>query len=82
MIKKLYIFVLLSLFSITHNNAQVNLSVYSEISIVTAGPGEELYEKFGHAAIRIKDPVLNLDLIYNYGVFDFNQPNFLLLTQG
>ena len=78
MIKKLYIFVLLSLFSIMHNNAQVNLSVYSEISIVTAGPGEELYEKFGHAAIRIKDPVLNLDLIYNYGVFDFNQPNFLL----
>ena len=72
MIKKLYIFVLLSLFSITHNNAQVNLSVYSEISIVTAGPGEALYEKFGHAAIRIKDPVLNLDLIYNYGVFDFN----------
>ena len=78
MIKKLYIFVLLSLFSITHNNAQVNLSVYSEISIVTAGPGEALYEKFGHAAIRIKDPVLNLDLIYNYGVFNFNQPNFLL----
>jgi len=78
MIKKLYIFVLLSLFSITHNNSQVNLSVYSEISIVTAGPGEALYEKFGHAAIRVKDSVLNLDLIYNYGVFDFNQPNFLL----
>jgi hypothetical protein len=78
MIKNLYLFTLLCFFSILKNNAQVNLSVYSEISIVTAGPGEELYEKFGHAAIRIKDPVLNLDLIYNYGVFDFNQPNFLL----
>ena len=78
MIKKSSIFVLLCLFSIMQSNAQVNLSVYSEISIVTAGPGEALYEKFGHAAIRIKDPVLNLDLIYNYGVFDFNQPNFLL----
>jgi hypothetical protein len=78
MIKNLYLFTLLCFFSIPKNNAQVNLSVYSEISIVTAGPGEELYEKFGHAAIRIKDPVLNLDLIYNYGVFDFNQPNFLL----
>ena len=78
MFKKIHIFISLCLFSIIHNNAQVNLSVYSEISIVTAGPGEELYEKFGHAAIRIKDPVLNLDLIYNYGVFDFNQPNFLL----
>ncbi|MFT5257085.1 MAG: hypothetical protein ACI9KF_000710 [Arenicella sp.] len=78
MIKNLYLFTLFCFFSILKNNAQVNLSVYSEISMVTAGPGEELYEKFGHAAIRIKDPVLNLDLIYNYGVFDFNQPNFLL----
>ena len=56
--------------------AQVNLSAYSEISIVTAGPGAELYEAFGHSAIRIKDPVLQLDLIYNYGLFDFNSPNF------
>ena len=56
--------------------AQINLSVYSEVSIITAGPGQELYEAFGHSAIRIKDPVLQLDLIYNYGMFDFNAPNF------
>ncbi len=56
--------------------AQINLSVYSEISIITAAPGDELFEAFGHSAIRIKDPVLNLDLIYNYGMFDFNAPNF------
>ena len=57
-------------------NAQFQLSEKSEISIVTAGPGTELYEAFGHSAIRIKDPNSKLDLIYNYGVFDFNQPNF------
>jgi hypothetical protein len=74
--KKLYFLILVCFFSLTKNTAQVNLSVYSEISAVTAGPGKELYEKFGHSAIRIKDPVLNLDLIYNYGVFDFNAPNF------
>ena len=74
--KKLITLLVLCFFSITKNNAQVQLSVYSEISIVTAGPGEELYEKFGHSAIRIKDPLLKLDLIYNYGVFDFNAPNF------
>lgn len=56
--------------------AQVKLSVYSEVSIVTAAPGPELYEAFGHAAIRIKDPVLQIDVIYNYGMFDFNAPNF------
>ena len=74
--KKILALLVLCFFSITKNNAQVQLSVYSEISIVTAGPGEELYEKFGHSAIRIKDPLLKLDLIYNYGVFDFNAPNF------
>jgi hypothetical protein len=74
--KKLLFLLMLCFLSIQINKAQVHLSVYSEISIVTAGPGEELYEKFGHSAIRIKDPVLNLDLIYNYGIFDFNAPNF------
>ena len=73
---KILALLVLCFFSITKNNAQAQLSVYSEISIVTAGPGEELYEKFGHSAIRIKDPLLKLDLIYNYGVFDFNAPNF------
>ncbi|WP_373940754.1 DUF4105 domain-containing protein [Polaribacter sejongensis] len=70
-------FLLLFLLSIySPLKAQLQLSEYAEVSIVTAGPGEELYEAFGHSAIRIKDPVLKLDLIYNYGMFDFNQPNF------
>ncbi|CAL2077234.1 DUF4105 domain-containing protein [Tenacibaculum sp. 190524A05c] len=74
MLKK---YVLLLLLVSQFNFAQtVQLSVYSEISIVTSGPGVNLYEKFGHTAIRVKDPVLNLDLLYNYGIFDFNDPNF------
>lgn len=74
--QKKYLFLLLFLGLIKPVHAQVQLSVYSEVSIVTAGPGTELYEAFGHSAIRIKDPVLQLDLIYNYGMFDFDQPNF------
>lgn len=54
----------------------LKLSVYSEISILTAGPGDELYEAFGHSALRIKDPMLKIDHVFNYGVFDFNQPNY------
>lgn len=73
---KKYFLILLFLAITKTFNAQVKLSVFSEISIVTAGPGTELYEAFGHSAIRVKDPVLRLDLIYNYGMFDFNQPNF------
>jgi hypothetical protein len=37
-----------------------------------------LYEAFGHSAIRISDPDQGLDVVYNYGVFDFNQENFYL----
>lgn len=73
---KKYFFIILFLALTKSFIAQVKLSVYSEISIVTAGPGTELYEAFGHSAIRVKDPVLQLDVIYNYGMFDFNQPNF------
>lgn len=73
---KKYLLLLFLISFINPIKAQLQLSVYSEVSIVTAGPGTELYEAFGHSAIRIKDPVLNLDLIYNYGMFDFNAPNF------
>ena len=76
--KKKYFFFLL-LFSIYVGlGAQIKLSEYAEVSIVTAGPGNEFYEAFGHSAIRVQDPVLDFDIIYNYGVFDFNQPNFYL----
>lgn len=54
------------------------LSTQAEISIVTSGPGDNLYEKFGHTAIRVKDRSSNIDLLYNYGMFDFNSPNFYL----
>ncbi|MAD98527.1 MAG: hypothetical protein CMB99_14485 [Flavobacteriaceae bacterium] len=63
-------------FSGHKTTGQVQLSVYSEISIITTDSGDNLYETFGHSALRLKDPVLNLDLVYNYGVFDFNAPNF------
>jgi hypothetical protein len=74
--KKKYILLFFLFAFIKSYNSQVNLSVYSEVSLITAGPGTELFEAFGHSAIRIKDPVLQIDLIYNYGMFDFKAPNF------
>ena len=83
MLKKVFLSVAIIFGSFSPIQTQINLSAYSEISVVTAGPGSELYEAFGHSAIRIKDPVLNFDIIYNYGMFDFNQPNFILnFTKG
>ena len=46
-------------------------------SVVTIGPYEsELYSAFGHSGIRYVDKKNNIDHFYNYGIFDFNQPNF------
>ncbi|MBX2828662.1 MAG: DUF4105 domain-containing protein [Flavobacteriaceae bacterium] len=50
------------------------LTKNSEISIVTIGPGKNLYDKFGHTAIRVKDSLF--DIAFNYGVYDFSTPNF------
>lgn len=58
-------------------NAQFgSLSSSAEISIITIGPGSELYDKFGHSAFRIEDPLSGVDVAFNYGVYDFNTPNF------
>ena len=48
----------------------------AQVSLITYTPGEELYQAFGHSAIRIRDDLLGLDRLYNYGVFDFETPNF------
>ena len=40
------------------------------------GPGKALYDSFGHSAIRIQDASLGIDVSYNYGVYDFSDPNF------
>ncbi|MBZ4187883.1 DUF4105 domain-containing protein [Niabella beijingensis] len=47
-----------------------------QISILTCGTGGELYASFGHTAIRIVDSIQGTDEVYNYGTFDFNDPQF------
>lgn len=47
-----------------------------EISILTCLPGQEVYSVFGHTAIRIIDREKNIDQVYNFGMFDFETPNF------
>ena len=52
------------------------LTTNARISLITAEPGKELYTSFGHSAIRVYDPATGLDLVYNYGTFDFDAPGF------
>lgn len=46
------------------------------ISIITCAPGDELYSLFGHTAIRITDSSKKTDIVFGYGNFDFDEPNF------
>jgi hypothetical protein len=48
------------------------------IYLLTMGPGDEVWEKFGHNAIWVHDPARGSDVAYNYGMFDFKQDNFIL----
>jgi uncharacterized membrane protein YqjE len=60
-------------------DAGSELTVY----LMTMGPGKHVWERFGHNAIWIHDPVRGTDQTYNYGLFDFGQKNFLLrFVQG
>ncbi len=56
----------------------VTLSPDARISVLTCAPGSELYSLFGHSAVRVEDPAQNIDLVFNYGTFDFNTPHFYL----
>ena len=46
-----------------------------QISLLTVSPGQEVYEVFGHTALRVKQG--EQDWVFNYGLFDFNAPNFI-----
>lgn len=81
-LKKLFLICFLWVFSFGFSQ-QVTLSPAATISVITCGSGEELYSSFGHSAFRIADPILGIDVVYNYGTFNFNAPNFYLkFTQG
>jgi hypothetical protein len=49
-----------------------------DVSLITFGPGTEVWERFGHNAILIRDRTTKKSLLYNYGIFDFDQENFFL----
>ena len=47
-----------------------------KVSILTCGPGSNIYELEGHTALRLQFTD-GTDLTVNWGIFDFNSPNFL-----
>lgn len=85
--KKHLLILLLNIFliNIYSSSAQNNsiLGPNAKISLLTCSPGGEIYSLFGHSAIRVKDPRTGNDVVFNYGIFDFDTPNFTMkFVQG
>ena len=49
-----------------------------EISLLTFGSGEIYWQRYGHNALRVHNRVTGTSVVYNYGMFDFGEKNFLL----
>lgn len=72
------LFTLLLLLNYIGFSQNLPLSKDAKISVITCGLGNETYSYFGHTAIRVADPANNIDVVYNYGAFDFSTPNFVM----
>ncbi len=47
------------------------------VSLLTYGPSDVVFERFGHIALAVRDTVTGQEVAYNWGMFDFDQPKFL-----
>lgn len=71
------VFILVLIGSMSSFGQNGILSKNARVSIITCNTGNESYSLFGHTAIRITDLEKNLDVVFNYGAFDFATPNFV-----
>lgn len=69
---------LFGLFTSSQLVAQDSTKNRLQISVLTCASGEDVYTAWGHTAIRILDSTNQTDLVYNFGTFDFDTPNFLV----
>jgi hypothetical protein len=76
LLRQLFFFTVL-IGSLNSFGQNIPLSKNTQVSIITCDTGNESYSLFGHTALRITDTANNLDVVYNYGAFDFATPNFV-----
>ncbi|MEP7187067.1 MAG: hypothetical protein ABI767_14650, partial [Rhodanobacter sp.] len=67
-----------SAFAPVHASVANAPGAHLEVSLITYGPGETYWERFGHDAIELRDTSSGEAINFNYGVFDFNEKNFFL----
>ncbi len=79
--KKFFGFLFLFTISVSHVQAQAD-SCHLQISLLTCAPGEELYSTFGHSALRVQDRTSGVDIIFNYGTFQFGPDFYKKFVRG
>lgn len=68
--KRILLFLILSL------SVADSVSADVRVSVLTCSPGDEAYSLYGHTALRYCDTSRDIDVVFNYGCFDFSTPNF------
>jgi len=69
---------LLTLSSLFIGDSYAQLSDSATISILTVRQGDSVDNAFGHTAVWVVDPISKKSEIYNFGIFDFDEPGFLM----
>ncbi|MDR0558800.1 MAG: DUF4105 domain-containing protein [Prevotellaceae bacterium] len=70
-------YLFLSLFAANLNANAMQLSDSAQLSLLTCSPSDMVYALYGHTALRIKDEINQIDIIFNYGIFDFSESDFI-----
>src|SRR5579863_1024935 len=79
--KAIFLFPLLLIWSFSQGQSAD--TSHLRISLITCGPGKELYSIWGHTAIRVTDSSTGMDVAFNYGTFDNSDPYFYVkFTRG
>lgn len=78
--KPLFLYIAFSFYMLILSTGQISANTNDSIrlSLLTCASGEEIYSLFGHTAIRYENPSQEIDVVFNYGLFSFNTPNFIL----
>lgn len=72
------VFIILSAF--TANSQFMGVTENAEFSLITCAPDiTQPHAVFGHSALRLVDTAIDLDIVYNYGMFNSRMENFLYL---
>ena len=80
MFKRIFLF-LIAVIATATGYAQADTSRL-RLSLLTCGTGPEVWETFGHTALRVTDSISGTDNVYNYGTFAFGDDFAFQFARG